>query len=274
MAAADAGRAIALYRQRQFEPAVRELRAVLGSNPRDLTARLCLARTLIELQRIPEALTELEKALEESTDPEVSFQAGQILRELAERRFAALEQTAPDSGALRELAARRLEMNGDLAAALMQYRAAAALEPGRPGIHYLLGNVMWRMRDLDAAEAELRAELASSPHHAMASLRLGQILVVRNREADAVALLERAVSAMPDSVEARRDLGKAYRKLRRTAEARREWEAVVKARPEDDQVHYLLGNLYRDLGETALARREIERHRDILQRRRARAEDR
>jgi len=79
---------------------------------------------------------------------------------------------------------------------------------------------------------------------------------------------------MPESVLARRELGKAYRKIGRLQEARREWEAVVKARPEDDQAHYLLGNLYRELGEAALARQELEKHREILERRRLLAEKR
>jgi tetratricopeptide (TPR) repeat protein len=274
MAASDSSRGIALYHQQKFEAAEAEFKRVLVRSPKDSTARLYLARTLVELQRVPEALAEVERALTGKADPETLFQAGRIVRELAERRFAELERIAPNSASLRELAGGRSEMKGDLVESLREYRAAAALEPRRPGVHYLIGNILWKMRELDAAAEPLKTELASSPHHAMANLRLGQVLVARGEEGAAVHYLERAVSAMPESLAARRELGKAYRKMGRKAEARRQWEAVAEAQPDDDQVHYLLGNLYRELGEVALAKQELEKHREILERRRALAEKR
>jgi tetratricopeptide (TPR) repeat protein len=273
-AASDANRGIALYRQRQFEAAEAELTRVLVRSPKDTTARVYLARTLVELRHIPEALAEVERVLAGNADPEALFQAGRLVRELAERRFAELERIAPDSAPLRELAGGRFEMKGDLVEALREYRAAAALDSRRPGVHYLIGNILWKMRELDVAAEELKAELAASPHHAMANLRLGQVLVARSEERLAVPYLERAADAMPESVAARRELGKAYGKTGRKAEARRQWEAVAKAQPADDQVHYLLGNLYRELGESSLARQELAKHREILERRRALAEKR
>jgi protein O-GlcNAc transferase len=266
-AAADG---VALYQQHQFAAAESELRRILATQPGDSLSRLYLARTLIELGRVPEALAEINRALTGQTDPEIQFQAGSIVRDLAEKRFADLERLAPDSAAVRELAARHFEQQGNLPEALREYRAALAKEPGRPGLHYEAGNILWRLRQLDAATEELRAELARSPHHGMANLRLGQVFVARNDAAQAVAFLEQAVEAMPDSNDARRELGKAYRNLGRIADARRQWEAVAKARPDDDQVHYLLGNLYRQLGDDDRGRQELNRHREILERRQKR----
>src|SRR5260221_8313770 len=274
IAASDANRGIAMYRQRQFEAAEAEFTRVLARSPRDTTARLYRARTLVELRRIPEALPEVERVRAGNADPEALFQAGRLVRDLAERRFSELERIAPNSAPLRELAGGRLETKGDLVEALREYRAAAALDSRRPGVHYLIGNILWKMRELDAAAEELKTELAASPHHAMANLRLGQGLVARSEEALARPYLERAAHGMPESVAARRELGKAYGKTGRKAEARRQWEAVAKAQPGDDQVHYLLGNLYRELGEESLARQELAKHREILERRRALAEKR
>jgi tetratricopeptide (TPR) repeat protein len=258
---------VSLYQQRQFAAAESELRRALASRPADSSTRLYLARTLIELGRVAEALGEIERALAAQTDPETQFQAGAIVRDLAERRFADLARLAPESAAARELAGRQYEQQGKLPEALQEYRAAKAKEPGRPGIHYETGNILWRMRELDAATDELEQELARTPHHGMANLRLGQIWLVRNDPARAMPFLEKSVAAMSDSADARRELGKAYRALGRPADARREWEAVAKARPNDDQVHYLLGNLYRQLGDRDRSRREFERHREILDRR-------
>src|SRR6266545_2757713 len=109
---------VKLYQQRQFAAAEPEFRRVLTVHPEDARARLYLARTLIELGRVPEALAEIERALATQADPEVRFEAGKISRDLAERRFADLHRLAPDSAAVRELAGRRLELQGKLADAL------------------------------------------------------------------------------------------------------------------------------------------------------------
>jgi cellulose synthase operon protein C len=262
------------FDERRFAAAEQHFRKALSRNPRDARARLYLARTLIETGRTPEALAEVERALGSPVAPEVRFEAGRLLRELAERRFAGLQQIAPNSAPTLELAGARFERAGDLEAALKQYVAAASLEPNRPGIHYRIGNVLWNKRELESAAEALRREIALTPHHGMANLRIGQVLLNGERAGEALPYLERAVAAMPQSIEVRREIGKAYRKAGRTAEARAAWEAVAKARPGDDQIHYLLGTLYRELGEPDLAKRELEVHRDILQRRRARTEQR
>jgi tetratricopeptide (TPR) repeat protein len=262
--------AVRLYRQRQFAAAESEFRRLLAIRPRNAQIRLYLARTLVELNRVPEALAEIERALGTQSDPETQFQAGRIVRELAERRFADLDRLAPDSAAVHELGGRQLEREGNLPEALREYRAAIVKEPGRPGLNFAIGNILWRMRELDGAVKELEAELARTPRHGMANLRLGQVFLARNQAAEAAPFLEQAVDAMPESTDARRELGKAYRSLGRTAEAREQWEAVAKARPDDDQVHYLLGNLYRQLGDGDRAQRELNQHRAILERRRKR----
>ena len=266
-AAADG---VSLYQQRQFAAAEAEFRRILAIRPGDAQSRLYLARTLVELGRVPEALKEIERALAGQADPEIQFQAGSIVRDLAEQRFADLKRLAPDSAAVRELAARQFEQQGNLPEALREYRAAIAKEPGRLGLHYEAGNILWRMRQLDAATEELRAELVRSPHHGMANLRLGQVFLAGNDAAQAAAFLEHGVDAMPESADAHRELGKAYRGLGRTADARTQWEAVAKTRPDDDQVHYLLGNLYRQLGDADRARRELNRHSEILKSRQKR----
>jgi protein O-GlcNAc transferase len=258
---------VQLYQQRQFEAAASEFARALAAHPGDAQTRLYLARTLIELDRIPEALAEIERALDGQSDPEIQFQAGKIIRGLAERRFADLERLAPDSAAVHEFAGRQFELQGKLAEALREYRAAIAKQPARPGLHYEAGNILWRMRELDEAVVEIQAELGQSPHHGMANLRMGQIFLVREQAGQAVSFLERAALAMPDSTDARRELGKGYRSLGRAADARALWEGVAKARPDDDQVHYLLGNLYRQMGEAELARQELKKHSQILERR-------
>ena len=52
-------------------------------------------------------------------------------------------------------------MKGDLVEALREYRAAAALDSRRPGVHYLIGNILWKMRELDARA--MRSDPAQEP---------------------------------------------------------------------------------------------------------------
>ncbi len=261
-----------LFNARRYAEAERVLRSRLTAKPADEQARLYLARTLIELNRLPDAVAEVQRLAGLQSSGEARYQAGLILRQLAERRFQDLEEAAPGSPAVLFLAAQRLERQGHHAEALEQYRAAAKLEPRRPGIHYAIGNALWRTRDLEGAVKELSMELARNPQHGMARFRLGQVLIARGEEAAAIEPLEAAREALPQNLEIQRELGKAYRKAGRHAEARRTWETLARARPGDDQVHFLLGGLYREMGEPALAQAALARHRVILERRRALSE--
>jgi tetratricopeptide (TPR) repeat protein len=256
------------YHKRNFAQAERTLRAALRADSKDERARLYLARTLSELKRLAEALVVLQPLTGQTAKSESRLEAGRLLRQLAESRFRALQRTAGGTAATMEIAARRLEREGDFTAALEQYRAVRRLEPDRPGIRYSIGSVLWKMRELPAAEPELRAELALRPTHSMANLRLGQLLMTTDRETEAVPFLEQAQKGMPHLPDIARELGKAYRKSGRLQEARSAFEAVAAAKPEDDQIHYLLSGLYRELGEADRAADELRKHRDLLRKRR------
>lgn len=261
---------VGFYRERKFPEAERELRASLKKQPRNPELHLWLARTLVELNRIPEALAQLDGLLSAGPSPDTEMEAGRLLRRLAEMRFRDLSRTDTGQAALSEIAGRRLERGGDFAAALERYRDALQREPERPGLHYSIGGVLWKMRDFDAAEKNLRAELERTPRHGMANYRLGQVLVASSREADSIPYLERAVSAMPDVPEVSRELGKAYRKTGRLKDAQAAWEAVARKRPNDDQIHFLLGGLYREIGESVRSAEELKLHRQLLEQRRNR----
>ncbi|HYO80699.1 MAG TPA: tetratricopeptide repeat protein [Bryobacteraceae bacterium] len=268
--ATNVDRGMDQFAQGQFAKAASIFRAALKASPRNESARLHLARALIHLNRIPEALEVLQPLTLPSASAEARLEAGRTLRHLAERRFRTLQRVAAGTPATMEILGRRLEREGNFAGALEQFEAVRKLEPARPGIHYSLGSVLWKLRELPRAETELRAELATQPGHSMANLRLGQLLVQTEREAEAIPHLEAARTALPHLIEISRELGKAYRKVGRLNDARSAWEFVVSSRPGDDQVHYLLAGLYRELGEPEKATRELQEHRKVLEGRRQR----
>ena len=231
-----------------------------------LTGDLDQVRALVRAGRFPEALHELQEALRKAPgNPEIQYQAGELLRQLAADRAAGLEELAPDSAEAHELVGRSLEARGHLDEALSAYRAALSKSPRLPGVHFLIGNILWKQRDFEAAKPEMEAELHWNPDHALANLRLGQILLAMNQPGAAADHLRQAVSSDDSSLAAHRELGKAYRALRDYAHALSEFQIVASRRPQDDSVHAQLATVYRSLGETARARAEMETHRRLLQ---------
>jgi tetratricopeptide (TPR) repeat protein len=230
-----------------------------------LVADVQSARVLLREGRVTEALRELEAVMRAAPDdPEVQFQAGEILRELGADRAARLEQAAPDSAQAHELVGRSLEARGKLDGALAEYHAALSKDPRLPGLHFLAGNIRWKQRDLEAARPEMEAELQLNPNHALANLRLGQILLAMNEPDAAFDHLRKAISEDGSSLDAHRALGQACRALGRHRQALQEFLIVARLRPKDDSVHAQLATVYRALGDAERAKAELEIHRRLL----------
>jgi Flp pilus assembly protein TadD len=180
-----------------------------------------------------------------------------------------LQRIAPESVAAHELLGKTLESQGKLDGALSEYRRALEKSPATPGLHFLIGNVNWKLRNFDAAQAELGEELKVNPHHAMANLRMGQIVLSTQRDDPmrAVTFLQEAVTGAPTSLEAHRELGKALRLAHKFPEALRELQFVESRAPNDDTIHAQLAALYKETGDRERARQEIEAHAKILRER-------
>ncbi len=238
-----------------------------GAPADDLQTSVDAARTLIRQGRINDALENLSNIEKNSAnDPEAKLALGEIFQELAALRAEQLQRVAPDSLAAHELLGKWLESQAKLPEALAQYRSALEKSPNTPGLHFLIGNVNWKLGNFDAAEAALQDELKLNPHHAMANLRMGEILLQTDREdpMKAVACLREATSDAQSSLEAHRELGKALRLAHKYPEALKELQLVESLAPDDDSVHAQLAALYKDIGNQQAARKEIELHAEIL----------
>jgi tetratricopeptide (TPR) repeat protein len=266
---------IGLFREGRFPEAETALAQALKLEPANLAARLYLSRTLVSEDKVPEALRQLGLLLEfHAGNPEAEFQAGQLLQDLAESRFARLQKLAPGSAETHELLGKVYEARGKLKQALAEYRLALERDPSGPGLHFLVGNIYWKLGEFDAALPELQAELRLNPNHSMANHRVGHIYVSRHAPAEAIPYLERAIGGAPDFIEAHRDLGKAFRLEGRYREALAELRFVAEQRPDDTTVHAQLAAVYRALGDSARAREELKLHEQILEKRRQAAQRR
>jgi tetratricopeptide (TPR) repeat protein len=242
----------------------------MSSGDDSLEAIVAATRELIRKGNIAAALQNLSMIESRGrNDPEARFAMGEIFQELAALRAEQLQRVAPESAAAHELLGKSLEAQGKLNEALAEYRRALDKGPATPGLHFLIGNVNWKLRNLDAAQAELGEELKLNPHHAMANLRMGQIVLTTQRDDPmrAVTFLQEAVAGAQSSLEAHRELGKGLRLAHKFPEALRELEFVESKAPNDDTIHAQLAALYKETGDRERARQEIETHARILRER-------
>lgn len=232
-----------------------------------LQEHLKTTHRLIQTGNMPEALHQLSLLQAQFGDnPEARLAIGEIFQELGSMRAEELQQAAPDSAAAHELLGKAFEAKGQLDNALAEYEKVSAINPGEPGIHFLLGNLEWKLKNTDASVTQLKEELTLNPHHAMANLRLGQISLIADRDNPdkAIVFLQEATADANSSLEAHRELGKALRLAHRYPEAVEELKKVEEQRPQDDSVHAQLAALYRDMGDTKQAHREIGIHAQLL----------
>jgi len=222
-------RARACFEAQEYHRAVQILRQVLLANPRDLTATYLLGKSY-------EALAVV------------------TLRDLLVR--------APDSYRAHQLLAQIYVSRGENVRALEEYREVVRKEPTLPGVHFALGNLLWRTgHDADALTC-LAEELSINPQHAEASAEIGTIYVSKGEAEKAIPYLEKSVSLKPDLLDARRELGRAYLQQKEFQKA----EVTLKlALPIDDDgaVRYMLWKIYRELGRPDEATQMLEAFRRI-----------
>jgi protein O-GlcNAc transferase len=127
--------------------AIVTFRRVLQVAPNHTLARYNLALVLRRVDRLPEALDEINRALAIEPRPEVHYTRGIIL----------LHQ-------------------GELARAAEALRAAIGAEPGYADAHYTLGGVLKAQRDWIPAAAALRRAIAIRPDFPAARFTLAQVL--------------------------------------------------------------------------------------------------
>jgi eukaryotic-like serine/threonine-protein kinase len=134
--------------EQDVDAAIATFRRVLERAPRHTLARYNLALALRRVDRLSEALGELQPALTANpVPPQVSYLAGVIY----------LHQGALDR-------------------ATDALRSAIAAEPGYFDAHYTLGAVLKAKRDWDGAAAALRRAVALNPGLPAAHYALGQVL--------------------------------------------------------------------------------------------------
>ncbi len=218
--------------------------------------RIQVARALFELGDYESSLRALS-GLSDQRSPPAFYWRARCFEKLATAAYLRLYQADPNSYRVRQLMGDLEAAKGNDRKAIDEYRAAVAMKPSAPNLHYSLGHLLWK--DLKTAEArtEFEAELAINPRHAGALHDLGNTYLLEHQPERDLEYLNRALAADPGDSDIHRDLGTGYADLRDYEKAENEFKAAMRG-DRDGSVHYKLARVYQARGDKEDAAREFE----------------
>ena len=118
-----------------------------------------LGIALLEVDRLPEAVAVLQKALAKSPDdPDLLYYYGRASGLLSKQVFDELEARFPDSARAHQMMAQDYAALRDVPAAEREFREALRLRPQTAELHLQLGELYARAQQWDKAEGEFRLE--------------------------------------------------------------------------------------------------------------------
>jgi predicted Zn-dependent protease len=203
--------------------------------------------------------------------PEAAYWLARCYEKLATAAYLNLYEADPNSYRMHQLSGDLAAAKNDDSKAIEEYRAAVALKPALPNLHYSLGHVLWKDLKVNEARQEFEAELKLNSRHPGALNELGDTYLLEHQPEKALPLLERALAMDPANPDIHRDLGTAYSELQNYQRAAVEFNIAISA-DYDGSVHYKLARAYQALGEKEKASREFATSTALNQRSHSRLE--
>ena len=246
-----------LFLQRnEFSKVVACAAKVLASRPPG-SLRIRVAGALLEEGHSGAALKALEGlSAADSASAEAAFWRARCYEKLATAAYLQIYQADPNSYRVHQLMGDLESARGDDAKAIEEYRAAIALKPSAPNLHFSLGHLFWKDLKVSEARVEFEAELKINPRHAGTLNDLGNTYLLEHQPDKALPYLTRALTADPQNPDIHRDLGTAYSELHDYHKAAEHFKIAVTT-DHDGSVHYKLAKVYQALGEKEQAAREF-----------------
>jgi tetratricopeptide (TPR) repeat protein len=291
------------FQQGKFEQAVPSLRQALKLKPALPNVDILLAMSLSELGRYGEALPTLQKGFRRSADaalkrmaglqlqraytglqkddkavevalelnrlypedPEILYHTSRVYANFAYLTLRKLSAAAPESVWRHLAAGEAYESQGDAGLAIAAYRQVAALDPGRPGIHFRLGRVLLSLSP-EEARKEFAQELQVDPTNANAAYELAELHRKSGEIEEARRLFELALKNYPDFEEAQVGLGKVLIALEQPALALPHLQKAVSMNRENEVTHFQLWRAYKALGNVAAQEKALAEFRRLRSR--------
>jgi tetratricopeptide (TPR) repeat protein len=198
----------------------------------------------------------------DSQDLQTRYLLGKTYQKLSLSVLSQLLAADPGSFRAHQLKAQTYAAREENDKALAEYRIVEEARPDLPGLHFAIGQLLWKARDTDRALAELRKELRLNPDHAEANAEIGDILVSLHQPDEAIPYLQKALRLKPDLIRIHEQLGRAFYQRKEFAQAAREFSRLLST-DNDGDVHYELGRVYEAMGLTGQSRAALEASRKI-----------
>ncbi len=268
-----------LLERRQYGLALRELRAAAAALPELPGLHAALAEgyrraghadwAAIEEEReraLPrrDCSEQTEPPCPQGADsPEGLYWQIRRLRRLAAQAYARLE-SLPESAALHELKARKLDGAGRAVEAAREWEKALALSPGDPVLEKGLALALFNGRDFRGALPWIDKLRRREPDSPEILFLCGSSYLGLEQPERALECLEGAVKRDPAFLPARGALGQAYLTLGRFEQAVPHLEAAAAA-DEDGIRHFQLAQAWRAVGKREQADQCLRRYRALRQ---------
>jgi len=249
-----------LQGQGRGEEAIEVYRQIDKESPFGWPVQLRIAEELERLDRIDEAVAQLEAMAEAAPDRfEALFRLGNLLR--GQERFAeavaAYDRAAERLGSderrhwtfyyFRGIA---LERTDNWERAEADFLHALELEPEQPLVmNYLAYSWVEKHLNLDRAKAMLVRAVELRPDDGYIVDSLGWVYYRLGEYDKGVTYLERAVELKPQDPVINDHLGDAFWRVGRRQEARCQWHRALSLGPEEDQSQRIEDKIERGLGE-------------------------
>jgi tetratricopeptide (TPR) repeat protein len=220
-----------------------------------------LGIALLEAERLPDAVTVLQKALAQNpNDPDLLYYYGRASGLLSKQVFDELEARFPDSARAHQMMAQDYAALRDVPAAEREFLAALRLRPQTAGLHLEFGELYARAQQWDKAAEQFELETETQPGSPEAFYRLGEALVQLGKFHEARAALVSSDQLKADMPETLYMLGKAAALDGDDTLAQKSWLHVLSLERDTAlvaQAHFGLAGIYRKQGKSAEADREM-----------------
>ena len=243
------------------EEASRQLARAAKENPDDMHVEDLLEQSLIAIKAYNAAAQRLEQRVTRNpSDQDVLYRLGRLYLTMSQTDLVRARSADPNSALAHVLQGEIEEGAGDLVRARREYEIAVQLDPGKPGTHEHLGNVLWLQGTWPEARTQFEEELKNDPTSCGSRWKVGNTYLQENDQIPlALDALQAAIQRCPDLMQARVDRAKALILLKRESEAVPELETARRADPDEPSIHFLLAKAYRAQGRSAEAAVEMQR---------------
>ena len=185
-----------------FQGAVKHFEAAHAGDSSNTEVNHWLGIAYFELGRYGEAVSKLEAAVKtKPEDADILYYLTRAHSEAAGQSRKRLLEIAPESARARQALAERAAASGWQDQALEEYRKAAELEPGLPGLQAGLGDLYAAAARYGDAEKAYRSELEKRSGHARLNFRCGEVILKQGRPEEAFTFLKRGLDLDPALVD-------------------------------------------------------------------------